>query len=476
MESNIDYAHFLQDCAYRYYQERFLYYAPHDKQQKFHTAGKTAKERLFLAGNRTGKTFCGVMEVSMHLTGHYPKWWEGYRYEEPIQAWAAGVTNAETYQVLEKAYIGDVGTPGAIASHLILGQDRLKHLYTIQHCSGGVSQLRFKSYEQGRKTFQGAKIHVVHLDEEPPRDIYVESLMRTMSTEEKHQGMVLLTMTPLMGLTDMVLHFQEREGDCSSETDPLLVDEGAIHNGKFYIQASWADNPHLRAEEKKAILRSLKPHEREAREKGIPSLGMGMVYPVLEESITCDPFEIPEYWPRVYGIDFGWSPSPTALIFATLDPDNDILYFYDEYSATERTPEEHVFHITQQVPNFRKLGGVYDPAGKISSQKDGEDLVRLYRAQGIQWLSRADNRKEKGILEVLQRMKGGRLKIFKTLSKTLKEFRMYARDDQGIPKKHNDHLMDALRYVTLSGVATARCMMAQQGYQRAYPIQNAWQA
>ena len=172
--ASVDYAEVLESYATRCYQERFLYYTPHEKQEVFHRAGATAKECLFLAGNRTGKTFCGVLEVAMHLTGHYPSWWQGYRYDGPIEAWAAGVTNAETYQVLEKAYIGDVSTPGAIAPHLILGQDRLKHLCKIQHISGGVSQLRFKSYEQGRKTFQGAKIHVVHLDEEPPRDIYVE--------------------------------------------------------------------------------------------------------------------------------------------------------------------------------------------------------------------------------------------------------------------------------------------------------------
>ena len=430
--------------------ERFLYYEPHLKQMAFHEAGKSAKERLFLAGNRTGKTFCGVLEVAMHLTGHYPSWWQGYRYDGPIEAWAAGVTNAETYQVLEKAYIGDVSTPGAIAPHLILGQDRLKHLYKIQHISGGLSQLRFKSYEQGRKTFQGAKIHVVHLDEEPPRDIYVEALMRTMSTQADHHGMLLLTMTPLMGLTDMVLHFQESMEE--KEKAPQLVDEGLVHNGKFYIQASWSDNPHLKESEKKAILASLKPHEREAREKGTPALGMGMVYPISESRIVCKPFKIPDHWGRIYGIDFGWNPSPTAVLFAAYDRDNDIVYFYDEYTATERTPQEHVVALTKQCSTFTKMRGVYDPAGKISGQKDGENLIDLYRREGVTFMYRADNSKEKGIQDVLQRMQNGQLKIFSTLHKTLKELRMYARDDQGFPKKHNDHLMDAMRYITLSGL------------------------
>ncbi|PCI78518.1 hypothetical protein COB21_00525 [Candidatus Aerophobetes bacterium] len=438
-----DYAEILQEAAYRYHQERFLYYEPHQKQIAFHKAGTKAKERLFLAGNRTGKTYCGVMEVSMHLTGNYPEWWNGYRYKEPIEAWAAGVTNAETRQVLERSYVGDAGCDGAIAAHLILSQEKQQHLYHIQHSSGGISQIRFKSYEQGRKAFQGAKINVVHLDEEPPREIYIESLMRTMETKSGKHGMVLLTMTPLMGLTDMVLQFyQDKE-------------EGKVEDKKFYIQASWEDNIHLKEDEKVTILNALKPHEKEAREKGIPSLGMGLVYPVSESNLICDPFKFPEFWPKVYGLDFGWNPSPTAVLFAAHDRDNDIVYLYDEYSDTEKTPAEHIYQLSQKGYNIANLVGVYDPAGKISSQQDGQNLVEIYRQGGVHFLHKADNSREKGLMAVLERMHSGRLKIFKTCTKTLKELRMYTRDENGIPKKGNDHFMDAMRYIVISGLKYA---------------------
>ena len=449
----LDQAHEIVRKARIKVKERFLYYKPHDKQMAFHAAGATAKERLFLAGNRTGKTYSGCIEVAMHLTGNYPDWWQGYRYNHPIEAWAAGVTNAETYQVLEKAYIGDVGVAGAIAPHLITGTEKIKHLYKIQHKSGGTSQLRFKSYEQGRKTFQGAKIHVLHMDEEPPRDIYIEGLMRTMATDDKHYGMVLLTMTPLMGLTAMVQQFYE----------PLT--EGCVSNNKFYIQASWQDNPHLIEEEKKTILASLKPHEIEAREKGIPSIGMGLVYPVPESLVTCDPLEkLPDHWSFVYGIDFGWNPSPTALLFAAYDRDNDILYIYDEYTATERTPAEHVYALSKRGFNLNEIMGVYDPAGKISGQNDGKNLVQLYRDQGIHTLTKADNSKETGIQKVLQRMQSGNLKIYNTCTRTLRELRMYARDEEGNVKKGNDHLMDCLRYIVMSGLKVAQPKLKPQTY------------
>ena len=187
-----------------------------------------------------------------------------------------------------------------------------------------------------------------------------------------------------------------------------------------------------------------------------------MVYPISESRIVCKPFKFPDHWGKLYGIDFGWNPSPTAVLFAAYDRDNDIVYFYDEYTATERTPQEHVTALSKKCPGFSKMPGVYDPAGKISGQKDGENLIQLYRREGVSFMYRADNSKEKGIQEVLQRMQNGTLKIFSTLHKTLKEFRMYARDEQGFPKKHNDHLMDAMRYIVISGIKFAN------------PLQNDW--
>jgi phage terminase large subunit len=271
-----------------------------------------------------------------------------------------------------------------------------------------------------------------------------------MATDDEHYGMVLLTMTPLMGLTDMVQQFyQEKE-------------EGKVQDKKFYIQASWEDNPHLKSDEKATILNSLRPHEKEAREKGIPSIGRGLVYPVPESTIICKPCPIHAHWPKVYGIDFGWNPSPTAVLFAAHDRDNDIVYIYNEYSDTEKTPSQHVYQLRNLGFDLKKLIGVYDPAGKISAQKDGENLITLYRRAGAIYLSKADNSKEKGLMTVLERMQKGGLKIFNTCHKTLKELRMYARDETGIAKKENDHFMDCMRYIIMSGLPIARANINRQ--------------
>jgi hypothetical protein len=50
----------------------------------------------------------------------------------------------------------------------------------------------------------------------------------------------------------------------------------------------------------------------------------------------------------------------------------------------------------------------------------------------------------------------GRLKVFSTCRNFLSEFRIYRRDDNGKIVKENDHLMDAARYLIMSGMRVAK--------------------
>ncbi|MGI9074589.1 MAG: hypothetical protein ACR2JB_25470 [Bryobacteraceae bacterium] len=43
----------------------------------FSPGGATHRERLLMVGNRCGKTVAGAYELTLHLTGLYPDWWEG---------------------------------------------------------------------------------------------------------------------------------------------------------------------------------------------------------------------------------------------------------------------------------------------------------------------------------------------------------------------------------------------------------------
>ena len=181
------------------------------KHTEFFRLGIEHKERLFLAGNRTGKSVAGAYEVTLHLTGEYPTWWEGRRFTGPIQALIAGDTAKTSRDILQQKMLGnpgDFGT-GMIPADRIMrtspkqGIPDAVEMIHVKHASGGTSICQINSYDQGRDAFQGTERDVIWLDEECPDSVYTEALMRTMTTD----GIVILTFTPLLGLTPLVLSF-----------------------------------------------------------------------------------------------------------------------------------------------------------------------------------------------------------------------------------------------------------------------------
>lgn len=449
----------------------FSFYKPHTKHLEFHRLGAIARDRLFLAANRIGKTMACSLEVCMHATGIYPDWWLGYRYDKPVNVWVGGITEKEI-DILQRRYFdGDIGELPWIDPSLVVYRNKTKHQYQILHKSGDTSLITFKTYQQGRATWQGEKLDICHLDEEPPLEIHTEASMRLMSTSPDHYGMMIISATCLrfskfvQSFTEEVVTIETIENGVSlKEKKQIQRKEGDVKNSRVFLMAGWEDAPHLTQEERDNLIAKIPPHEIEARSKGVPSIGSGMVYPISESLITCEPFPLPDHWARVYGMDFGWK-DPTALLFGAHDRDNDILYFYSEYAVSERTPQQHAYELMSRGVDW--MAGVYDPAGRISSQKDGSNLVELYRNAGMKNLYPAKNSREQGVQKTLQRMQNGKLKIFKTLTITLSELRMYARDEEGIIKDGNDHLLDCMRYVIMSGLSVATTRYEQQYFNRA---------
>ena len=189
-------------------------YTPYKKQAAFYAAGAKYRERLLCAANRFGKTVCGGAETAFHLTGQYPDWWVGKRFSKPVRAWAAGVTGESTRDVVQTKLVGNPfqesewGTamlPKAAIADVVLARGVPGAIDTVMvsYCDGGSSSLQFKSYEKGREKWQGAALEVIWMDEEPDIDIYTEALTRTNETG----GIVYLTLTPLLGMSNVVHRF-----------------------------------------------------------------------------------------------------------------------------------------------------------------------------------------------------------------------------------------------------------------------------
>lgn len=214
--------------------------------------------------------------------------------------------------------------------------------------------------------------------------------------------------------------------------------------------AGWSNAPHLDERAIEELKSSIPSHELEARMNGIPTLGSGRIYSIPEDDFVIDPFPIPYFWFRCYGLDIGWKR--TAAMFCAHDRETDTAYFYDELYAAEAVPAIHASGIRARG---EYIPGAIDPAARGRSQADGEQMITLYRAQKLD-LTEADNSVEAGIYEIRQRLLSGRLKVFRNCTNWLAEYRLYRRDEKGKVVKLKDHAQDAGRYCLVSGLAIAK--------------------
>ncbi len=416
------------------------------KHLEFFQAGVAHRERLLLAANRVGKTMASLYELVAHLTGDYPLWWRGRRFGHPIRAWLAGDTAKTTRDILQDKLLGP---PGAFGTGMLPRVALLKtspkyglpdavELVRVRHASGGDSLLQLKSYDQGRQAFQGTEQHYIALDEEPPLGVYTECLLRTMTTH----GAVVLTFTPLLGLSDTVLQFLP-DGQLPA---------GDQTGSKYVVGASWDDVPHLDEATKGELLAAMPPHQRDARTRGLPLLGAGVIYPVPEDDYLVEDFALPAHWRRAYGLDVGWNR--TAGLWGAYDPDTDTWSLYSEHYRGQAEPSVHAAAVRGRG---EWIAGVIDPAARGRGQMDGSQLLQGYLDLGLD-LTPAENAVEAGIYQVWERLSTGRLKVFRSLHNLRKELRLYRRDEKGRVVKTDDHLMDAMRYLVMSGADVARAV------------------
>lgn len=426
---------------------RLKFYKAYDYQKRFHAEGLDCPQRILMAANRVGKTFCGAAETAYHMTGLYPDWWEGRRFDKPVRVWVAGESNDTTRDIIQKELFGSPQDPtmlgkGAIPKECIVNTVRkpgVPNAFSsalVRHVSGNNSQITFKAYEQGFEKFMGEAIDVVWLDEEPRQEIFSQCITRTADTD----GIVYMTFTPERGMTTVVSAFMND-----------------LKPGQSMTTATWEDVEHLDEKTKEQLLAVYSPAERDMRSKGIPVFGSGLVFPIAEEDIVCDDFEIPSHYLCIAAIDFGFD-HPTAISWVALDPDDDVIYVYDEYRRSKETPLTHAAVLNSRTPG---MPVAFPHDGLQHDKGSGVQLAQQYRDLGVYMLSehftnppadgasRGNNSIEAGLSEMLQRFETGRLQIFKSCVETMEELRLYHRKNgKVVPIK--DDLISSMRYAALS--------------------------
>lgn len=426
------------------------------KQMAFFAAGKEYHQRLFIAANRVGKSLSMGCELVYHLTGQYPEWWQGKRFESANEWWVCGVTARDVKVVLQDLLIGKVNEFGeGLVPYATLDFDTIKDAkridtpitsFRVKHTSGGWSSVEFKTYEQGRQSFQGTE-RSIWLDEEAPQDIYAECLTRTATGG----NILVMTFTPLKGPTPLIK-------DYLGEISVADVHDGPVDEHRYVTTCGWDDVPHLNEKIKASLLASFPPHMRDARSKGIPALGSGVIYPVPTSDYIVEPFEIPKSWKRLYGMDVG---NKTACVWMAHDPVANIWYVYNDYYKERAEPSIHTAAIKARG---EWIPGAIDPASRGRSQIDGKALMDMYKDLGLT-LRPAINAVEAGLYEVWEALSTGKIKMFKGCNQLSREMQSYMRDEKGNVVKRDDHCCDAFRYAYMTrDIAKNKQDLASQAY------------
>lgn len=427
--------------------QKLYRYQPYGFQKLLHAASKDNSQIVLMAANRVGKSYAAAREIAYHLTGQYPDWWKGRTFDRPVRVWVAGSTNEKVRDIMQAELLGDSKNPGAfgtaaIPGDLVVSTTRKPGIpnalsgAAVRHATGGNSVVAFKPYEAGTDAFMGESVDIVLLDEEPPQGIYSQCLVRVLD----RSGYVLLTFTPENGMTNLVAEFTEK-----------------LQPGQTIITATWDDAKHLDESAKAQILAAIPEYEREMRSRGVPRLGSGRVFPTPEDQLRCKKFDIPDYFHRIGGLDFGMD-HPTACVDCALDRDAGVFYVVSCYRKRNLTLPRYAQEIREFIGTTNVAwphdGGRRDPGS-------GEGLADLYRRAGIRMLPQCftnppapgqeeghgGNASEPGIQALVIAMESGKFKVMDTPENEMffQEYRMYHRKDGEIIALRDD-LMSAVRY------------------------------
>lgn len=426
--------------------DRLTDYAPYPKQCEFHAAGAEFRERLLMAGNQLGKTLAAAFEVAMHMTGRYPSWWDGYRFDRATRGMAGSESVELTKKGVQRLLLGDPEKPeewgtGAIPKDSLHdtspkpGVPNAVSSIVVRHISGKLSVCTLASYDQGRTKWQADTLDWVWFDEEPPEDVYMEGITRTNVC----QGPIWLTFTPLKGMTKVVRRYWPRVTAFENTHVTHMTIDDALH---------------YTPEQRAAIIASYPLHERKARARGEPAMGSGLVFAEVDrEDIEIKPFKIPDEWVQIAGLDFGWD-HPSAGVHLAWDRDADVVYVTATHRKSQVTPTMFFGAVKrwgQHNDGTQWLPWAWPHDGLQHDKGSGEQLAKQYAEAGLRMLAihatfeDGTHGFEAGITIMLERMQQGRLRVFSHLADWFEEFGLYHRKD-GLVVKEADDLLSATRY------------------------------
>ena len=358
-------------------------YKPHTKQYQFHTSEKHT--RLYIGGNRSGKTVGGAVETCYWLMKRHP-----YRKlalpEGPVRGRAVAVDFSYGVDMLMLPEISRWMPPS------FLRNGSWEDSYDKEHRQltlANKSTLEFRSYEQDLDKHAGASRHFIWFDEEPPQHIYNENSLRILDTN----GYMWLTMTPVEGITwtyeSLYLKgIENPDGDIA------------------VIEIDTNENPHLSRAAIERVMGDLDPEERKARERGEYISVGGKIFKMFDTQrhILPEFWLPPKEWEWYSSLDHGYN-NQTAIMFHAVSPSNKIITFGEHYER-EMIIDDHAKAYKRMVKQFGKEPefNVGDPAINQRNALTGTSVKQEYADRGIYWAD-ANNDVLSGIGRMISYMK-----------------------------------------------------------------------
>lgn len=411
-------------------------------QRKFVRATATHVSSMLMAANQVGKTFTGILIDAMHAVGDYPDDWEGHKFEHAPTLWLLGFSGEKTRDLLQTPLFGRF-TEGEFEGGLIpksrivdwramTGTPGAMREVRVKHASGDITAVRFWSYSQGAWALMGDVIDWYHIDEEPrDKNIFPQVLTRLINGDQGKGGRGILTFTPENGRTELVIKFMD---------DPAP--------SQFMMRATWDEAPHLTETMKKALFDEYPEWQRDMRTKGLPLLGAGLIFDLSTDSITCNPFEIPNHFYLIDGMDFGFD-HPQAHIQLAIDFDSDTIYVTHAWKKSKVLPNvawSSTRNWAYNIPTAWPHDGLQAEKGSGKTQKSYYEEEGFWMLDNHATWEDGGNSVEQGVMEIYRAMTEGRFKVFSHLQGVFEEIISYHRDEKGRIVKVKDDLLDAIRY------------------------------
>jgi len=443
--------------AYDMMFDQLKWFKPFDYQKRFFETGTKFTRRGMIAANRSGKTIASTYEAAYHLTGEYPKWWKGKVFDEPIIVMCSGESWEQVAKTLQskllgcddikQAYkLGSGAIPRAKIDPKSIRSDGANVLaMEVWHKSGGKSKLYFSNYTQETRHLQGYELDLVVLDEQPPDDTFSELVVRTAA----RNGQVICSFTPLKGLTGLVRKFWDQvEGYC-------------------HVRVTWDDVPYVNEwdepfftkEEREQLSRDFMPWERDCRMKGIPLVGQGVVFPILDwptyKSTDID-LRDNEKLERLISFDLGIKNDPTVISFFFRDPVEEIIYLQRQIKIPAgETPDEYVHYLLDReskgvpiaLPHDAATAGRYtlteQSVREVFEDNYGLNCIPGAILNPVNDQGKVTNHKAYGINIMRMGFERKTFMINENCKAFLDECRNYAIDSQGRFSDPDDHIDSA---------------------------------